>query len=222
MRIWNIFLIERGILEGDFNRKLLQRRAFNPILTRGDFSQKGSFIMPSASPQKRLYTIDNIYALPEGSRAELIDGQIYYMAPPIRTHQQLIHLFERTIGNYIQTNGGKCEVYPAPFAVYPDQDDLNYLKPDISIICDPSKLDEKGCHGAPDWVIEIASESSRRTDYAINLFKYRSAGVREYWIVDPLKQRNTVYSFEHDTMDEYSFEEEIPVGIYEGFCVKLR
>ncbi len=58
--------------------------------------------------------------------------------------------------------------------------------------------------------------------YAIKLFKYRSAGVREYWIVDPLKRRNTVYSFEHDTMDEYSVEEEIPVGIYEGFCVKLR
>ena len=178
--------------------------------------------MPSASPQKRLFTIDDIYALPEGSRAELIDGQIYYMAPPSRTHQRLVHLFDRTIGNYIQTNGGKCEVYPAPFAVYLDQDDLNYLEPDISVICDPSKLDEKGCHGAPDWVIEIVSESSRRMDYAIKLFKYRSAGVREYWIVDPLKQRSTVYNFQHDTMDEYSFEEEMPAGIYEGFCIKLR
>lgn len=216
-------MIERGILEGDFNHKLLQRRAFNHIvLINKNFLQKGAFIMPSASPQKRLFTIDDIYALPEGSRAELIDGQIYYMAPPSRTHQRLVHLFDRTIGNYIQTNGGKCEVYPAPFAVYLDQDDLNYLEPDISVICDPSKLDEKGCHGAPDWVIEIVSESSRRMDYAIKLFKYRSAGVQEYWIVDPLKQRSTVYNFQHDTMDEYSFEEEMPVGIYEGFCIKLR
>lgn len=98
----------------------------------------------------------------------------------------------------------------------------NYVEPDISVICDLSKLNEKGCYGAPDWVIEIVSESSRKMDYAIKLFKYRSAGVREYWIVDFKKQRIIVYCFEHDEMDEYSLEDEIPVGIYENFFIKLE
>ena len=73
-----------------------------------------------------IYTIDDIYALPEGKRAELIDGQIYYMAPPSRTHQKLLHFFDRTIGNYIQNNYEQCEVYPAPFAVFLNKD-LRYI-----------------------------------------------------------------------------------------------
>ena len=99
---------------------------------------------------------------------------------------------------------------------------LPILEPDISVICDPLKLDDKGCHGAPDWITEVVSESSRRMDYMIKLFKYRSAGVREYWIVDPKKQQTTVYDFDNNTMEEYSFEDEIPVGIYEGFTIKVK
>lgn len=169
-----------------------------------------------------IYTVDDIYAFPDGERAELIDGQIYYMAPPSRTHQRLVHFFDRVIGNHIQTNRGTCEVYPAPFAVFLNKDDTTYVEPDISVICDSSKLDDKGCHGAPDWVIEIVSESSRRMDYAIKLFKYRSAGVKEYWIVDQIKQRVTVYNFEQNTMEEYSFDTDVPVGIYDNFSIKVN
>jgi len=109
----------------------------------------------------------------------------------------------------------------APFAVYLNKDDYNYLEPDISVICDPSKLDEKGCHGAPDWIIEIVSPGSRSMDYYKKLFKYSSAGVREYWIVDSEKNRITVYNFEQDDMQEYSFGEDVPVGIYEGFSIRI-
>ena len=108
--------------------------------------------------KEKTYTVDDIYDLPNGERAELINGKIYFMAPPTRSHQRLVHFFDRTIGNYIKSNGGECEVYPAPFAVFLNQDDHNYVEPDISVICDPSKLDEKGCHGAPDWVIEIGCQ----------------------------------------------------------------
>ena len=90
------------------------------------------------------------------------------------------------------------------------------------MICDPSKLDEKGCHGAPDWIIEIISTGSRQMDYYKKLFKYRTAGVREYWVVDPEKELVTVYSFEKDSMNEYSFGSEIPAGIYEGFSIKIQ
>lgn len=162
-----------------------------------------------------IYTIEDIFNLPEGERAELIDGKIYYMAPPSRTHQRLIHFFDRVIGNFIQSNNGDCEVYPAPFAVFLSKNDTNYVEPDISVICDTSKLNEKGCYGAPDWVIEIVSPSSRVMDYYKKLFKYRSSGVREYWIVDPEKKRVTVYNFEREMTEEYSFGQEIPVGIYD-------
>lgn len=172
--------------------------------------------------KEEFHTIEDIYALPQGQRAELIDGQIYDMAPPGRTHQSLVHVLDRTIGNYIQGRGGDCEVYPAPFAVFLNKDDFNYVEPDLSVICDSSRLDEKGCHGAPDWVIEIVSPGSRRMDYFIKLFKYQSAGVREYWIADPEKQRVVVYNFEKETTEEYSFEERIPVGIYEDFFIKIQ
>ncbi|MCI8484218.1 MAG: Uma2 family endonuclease [Lachnospiraceae bacterium] len=169
-----------------------------------------------------IYTIDDIYALPEGKRAELIDGQIYYMAPPSRTHQKLLHFFDRTIGNYIQNNYEQCEVYPAPFAVFLNKDDINYVEPDISVICDTSKLNEKGCYGPPDWIIEIVSPGNKPMDYFTKLFKYRTAGVREYWIVDPSKNQILVYRFEQETMEQYSFGENVPVGIYEGFSIKVE
>ena len=169
-----------------------------------------------------IYTIDDIYALPEGERAELIDGKIYYMAPPSRTHQRISSKLHQTIANYIDSQGGRCEVYAAPFAVFLNKDDINYMEPDISVICDLSKLDEKGCHGAPDWIIEIVSPGSKARDYMTKLFKYRTAGVREYWIVDPDKQMIMVYGFEKDAVEQYKFEEEIPVGIYDGFSIGIQ
>lgn len=168
------------------------------------------------------YTMDDIYALPEGERAELIDGQIYYMAPPNTNHQRLVHFFDREIGNYIQSKNGECEVFPAPFAVFLNKNEKNYVEPDISVICDPSKLDDKGCQGAPDWIIEIVSPGSKQMDYYKKLFKYCTAEVREYWVVDPDRKIVTVYNFGADTMIEYPFGEEVPVGIYEGFSIKIQ
>ena len=174
-----------------------------------------------ALKKEEVYTIEDIYALPNGERAELIDGKIYYMAPPNTKHQRLVHFFDREIGNYIQVKNGECEVFPAPFAVFLNEDDTNYVEPDISVICDKNKITNKGCNGAPDWAIEIVSPSSKSMDYFIKLFKYRNAGVKEYWIVDPAKSLTAVYNFEKETMEEYTFGEEVPVGIYEGFSIAI-
>ena len=179
---------------------------------RGDF-------MPLS--QEVIYTIDDIYALPDGKRAELIDGNIYYMAPPSRKHQRITIELSTIINNYIKSNKGSCEVDIAPFAVFLNEDDRNYVEPDISVICDRNKLNDKGCVGAPDWIIEIVSPGSRRMDYTTKLFKYRTAGVREYWIVDSDKNRVTVYTFDGDDMNEYSFNDDIPVNIYTGFTINL-
>ncbi len=175
-----------------------------------------------ALAQEKVYTIDDIYALPEGERAELIDGQIYYMAPPSRTHQRISSCLHNKVYNYIRENDGDCEVYAAPFAVFLNEDDINYVEPDISVICDQSKLDEKGCHGAPDWVIEIVSPSTERIDYGIKLFKYRSAKVREYWVINPSKQTVMVYDFEHELdTKQYSFDDTIPVCIYQDLKINI-
>ncbi|WP_394924167.1 Uma2 family endonuclease [uncultured Robinsoniella sp.] len=165
-------------------------------------------------PKEQHYTIDDIYNLPEGTRAELIDGQIYYMAPPSRQHQQIVLSLSRKIADYIDSHKGPCEVDIAPFAVFLNEDDTNYIEPDISVICSPDKLTDKGCNGAPDWIIEIVSPGSRRMDYYTKLFKYRTAGVREYWIVDASKNLITVYDFEHDDVGQYSFSDTIKAGIY--------
>ncbi len=171
--------------------------------------------------EEKTYTIDDVYTLPEGQRAELIDGQIYDMAPPSRLHQRLLNFINTEINLYIRNNNGNCEVYPAPFAVFLNEDNINYVEPDISVICDQSKLTDKGCTGAPDWIIEIVSPSSKRMDYLIKLFKYRNADVKEYWIVDPEKNRITAYNFVHDTIEEYAFGDDVPVGIYEDFSIKV-
>lgn len=105
--------------------------------------------------------------MPDGQRAELIDGQFYNMAPPSWIHKEISYQISRLLGNYIESNGGRCRVYPPPFAVNLDADDKDWVEPDISLICDPNKLIDRGCSGAPDLIFEIVSLSSRRMDYII-------------------------------------------------------
>ncbi len=177
--------------------------------------------MPPALAQEMLYTIDDIYALPDGERAELIEGKIYMMAPPNRKHQTIARELFSSINTYITSKGGFCEPFFSPFAVFLNKDDKNYVEPDISVICDISKLTDKGCSGAPDWIIEIVSPSSRRMDYYTKLFKYRTAGVREYWIVDPEKDRILVYNFESENTWEYTFSDSVKAGIYEDLYINF-
>ncbi len=168
------------------------------------------------------YTIEEIYALPEGQRAELIDGQIYNMAPPSTTHQRLVFRLSSVIDNYLKQKEGTCEVFISPFAVFLNKDNKNYVEPDISVICDKDKIDDRGCNGAPDWIIEITSPSDPHRDYGIKLFKYRTAGVREYWIVNPLTRVVTVYDLENEIgTNQYTFHDRIPVCIYDDLSIQI-
>ena len=172
-----------------------------------------------SSDTRLLYTIQDIYNLPEGTRAELIDGSLYMMAPPSRMHKEIVGELFGVIRDYIKKKHCSCKPYVAPFAVFLNRDDRTYVEPDISVICDPSKLNDRGCLGAPDWIIEVVSPGSQRIDYMIKLFKYRTAGVREYWIVDKSKNRIIVYNFEQNDMSEYTFSDSVPVGIYENLKI---
>ena len=168
-----------------------------------------------ALTQPKLYTEEDYYNLPENIRAELIDGQFYYMAAPSRMHQEILSALHATIYNYIKSKGSSCRVYPAPFAVRLSKDKDNIVEPDISVICDTDKLTDRGCTGAPDWIIEIISPGNPGHDYVRKLNLYMNSGVREYWIINPMKSTVTVYDFEYEKgTDQYIFSDTIPVCIY--------
>lgn len=175
-----------------------------------------------AREQEKLYTEDDYYNLPEDVRAELIDGiLVYNQAAPSRIHQAILMELSGTIRDYFKTKDGSCHVYPAPFAVRLKEDRKTIVEPDISVICDMDKLTDRGCSGAPDWIIEIVSPSTSRHDYIRKLELYADAGVREYWIVDAGKGRIFVYYLEQEKFElaVYTFQEKIKVGIYEDFYI---
>lgn len=172
--------------------------------------------------KKNTYTSEDYWSLPEGERAELIDGQFYAMAPPNRLHQKLVSELTQAIGNYMKSRDGNCEVYPAPFAVNLDANDKNWVEPDISVICDKNKLTDRGCSGAPDFIIEVVSPSSRKHDYSLKNALYSQAGVREYWIVDPEKERTTLYRYEEDAAPTIiPFDDDIQAGIYQTLSINI-
>lgn len=140
--------------------------------------------------ENKRYTFADVLTWDESERIEIIDGEAFMMAPPSRTHQKISGEIFRQLANYLE--GKKCEVYHAPFGVRLFEEDGDYpedvdtmVEPDISVVCDHSKLDDHGCKGAPDMIIEILSPSTRRHDRMTKFELYRRAGVREYWIVDP-------------------------------------
>lgn len=173
-------------------------------------------------PKEKRYTSEDYWNLPDGQRAELIDGQLYDMAPPNRIHQELVHQLSRIIGNFIEANRGGCKVYPSPFAVNLTANDEKWIEPDISIICDKNKLSDRGCEGAPDFIIEVVSPGSRKMDYSTKNTIYSDAGVREYWIVDPAKERTTIYRYEEDAAPMIiSFDQPVTVGIYGNLQITI-
>lgn len=165
-----------------------------------------------------IHTSQDYWSLPDGRRAELIDGELYDMAPPGRRHQEIAFALARILADFVDANGGPCKTYVAPFAVNPDKDDRNWVEPDVLVVCDPAKLTDRGCEGAPDLTVEVASPSSRDRDYLVKTACYQQAGVREYWIVDPQLERTTVYRFATagPVPVVYPFSVPVPVEIFDN------
>jgi Uma2 family endonuclease len=180
-----------------------------------------------ALDHKSLHTTKEIAELPDGVRAELINGQIYYMAAPGCAHQALLRELSFAFISHQKANNGNCRTFFAPCAVFPAQDEYNYIEPDLFILCPKNDKDDRlradGCHGGPDFVLEIVSPSSKTMDYITKLGIYAAAGVQEYWIVDPETERVVVYDFAKNTFPtQYTFSDTIPVGLYPGFSIDFR
>ncbi len=182
--------------------------------------------MEVSIPESHKYTVDEFEALPENERYELIDGELYplyAMGEPLRVHMELVMRLSNEIFNYIDSNKDDCRVYPAPFGVRLNEDEDTVLEPDISVICDREKLTEKGCTGAPDWVIEVVSPGNPAYDYLDKLKLYTEGGVREYWIVNPAKKSVTVYNSDDPYLPRsFTFEDRIKAGIYDDLYIDFK
>ena len=165
-------------------------------------------------------TIEDYIALPEGTRVELIDGVFYDMAAPTTIHQKIGFYITSELEKYIDSNKGKCVAFIAPTDVQLDCDNKTIVQPDVLVVCNRDKITKARIVGAPDLAIEVLSESNWYHDVVRKERKYRNAGVREYWIVVPEKKTVLVYEFEKGTLPiEYTFQDKIPVGIWDGKCV---
>lgn len=166
--------------------------------------------------EERFYTEEEYENFDNNGLVEFDNGHILLMSPPTRLHQKLVFHLARTIGNYL--DGRPCEVYTAPFNVrlILENSDIKRVEPDISIICDKSKLNEKGCEGSPDLIIEVVTKGNMMHDYATKVSWYKQAGVAEYWIVDDNKRIILVYLFQKNDFFEYTFEDTIGLDIFNG------
>lgn len=189
--------------------------------------------MPLPNKQKEC-TYEDYLSWPENERWEIIDGIAYNQATPSSAHQTISGNLYLQIGNYLK--GKSCRVFAAPFAVRLPLEDgetdekknKNIVEPDLTIVCDKSKLDKGGYNGAPTLVIEIVSKSSAKRDYIIKLNKYQQAGVKEYWIITP--ETETIVSYmlneqgHYDTPDMYILgeDEEITSKLFREMVIKLE
>lgn len=164
-------------------------------------------------------TLKDYLALPEGMRVELIDGVFYDMASPSALHQRIGGEIFTRLNNFVDSNNGQCIPFIAPMDVQLDCDDMTIVEPDVFIVCDRSKITKPRIFGAPDFIVEVLSRSSIQNDLYRKLWKYKQAGVREYWVVMPDQLQIKVFEFEKsDIPTVYTFDDEIPVGIWDGQC----
>jgi len=166
------------------------------------------------------YTVEDYYALPDDQRVELIDGVFYEMNAPMGVHQVIGGELHALFREYIRKNKGECLPIVSPIDVQLDCDDKTMVQPDVLILCDRDKLVKRGgIYGAPDFIVEVLSPSTKRKDMVKKNQKYMDAGVKEYWMVDPDEKRVIVYLYnDPDVVHMYTFEDEVPVGIFDGKC----
>ncbi len=156
--------------------------------------------MPQPLHDNNHYTYADYLQWPDEPRYELIDGQAYAMAPaPSTLHQTVLLEVSRQIADALDASGNGCDVFIAPFDVRlplhdeADAEVSNVVQPDISVFCDPQRIDKRGARGAPDWVVEVLSPGNAAHDQIRKRDLYERSGVQEYWLVHPDDRLVMVY-----------------------------
>lgn len=192
-------------------------QALEQIFIRPSGVGEPALYRPSKMPED--YRLEDDCQMPEERRAELIEGVFYDMPASTPGHQMIATEIWSQLKAHIREAGGDCIPLVAPVDVCLDEDDLTVVQPDVLVICDRQRIREQCVYGAPDLVVEILSQSTRRKDSIVKLDKYMRAGVKEYWMVDEEKRRVLVYDFRHEDYPAiYGFQEQVPVGIFAGQC----
>ena len=179
-------------------------------------------------PRQGSYTIDDYLALPDDQRVELIDGVIYDMSASTTHHQLIGGEIYALLREYILRKGGSCVPFVSPVDVQLDKDDKTIVQPDVCVVWDHAKINRAKIYGAPDFIVEVFSPSTKMKDILIKMKKYQNAGVKEYWMVDPDGETVTRILFKPATaafpdgdmdMKTYPFSRPVPVGIFNNECV---
>lgn len=165
------------------------------------------------------FTTEDIEQLPEDANVELIDGVLFEMETPTSAHQLVANKIGFFFELFIEQNGGDCTTLQAPTGVWFEEDDKNFVVPDMLVVCDKGKIVEKGILGAPDFILEVLSPSTSARDMRMKRDLYDKKGVREYWIVDLYKKKIIIYDFENNDVEVHGFSDEVEVKIYNGRLV---
>jgi Uma2 family endonuclease len=172
------------------------------------------------------YTYADVLGWADDVRAEIIDGELYMMADPSTTHEIIKRELYIPLCNFLR--GKPCQAFDAPFGVRPfakrDNSDNTHVEPDITVICDESKISERGCYGAPDLIIEILSPSTARVDLMVKFDLYQRIGVREYWIVDPERRLVHVHHLTNGAYTTTTYDETgaVAVHVLPGCVINLN
>jgi Uma2 family endonuclease len=175
------------------------------------------------------YTYSDYLKFSYDEMVEIIKGKIFKMSPaPSSTHQRISRKIVTNIDNYLKSR--KCEVFSAPFDVILPVKDKDFMQsdrvvqPDISVICDPAKIQEKGCFGAPDWIIEILSPHTTKRDIQDKYDLYEESGVKEYWIVEPRNSTVEVFVLAENRylrIRTYVQDDVVPCQTIDGLTIDL-
>jgi Uma2 family endonuclease len=183
--------------------------------------------------ESKRYTYADYLTWLDDKRRELINGFIHLMSAPNEIHARISFNWGFLTELFVRKRKGKCRIYHAPFDVRlplnnetADDKIKDVVQPDLCVICDLTKLDDKGCIGAPDLIVEVLSPSTLKYDWNYKFNLYESAGVREYWIVDPKAKLVNVFLLQpdgkYDLGTVYECNQKAPVHIFEGLEIELN
>ena len=202
---------------------ILKNGFLRDMILSENYCRKGMFLREPKSAyltkSQGDYTLDDYYLIPDDMRVELIDGVIYDMTAPTSAHQLIAgFIYSKLLGHVLEKKG-ECLPMISPLDVQLGCDNRTMVQPDVIIVCDRDKIINRCVYGAPDFVIEVLSKSTKKKDSVIKLQKYMNAGVREYWMIDPERKTVVVYDFENEEYPIiYGFDAAIPVRIWNGEC----